>query len=458
MLLIRIILFLALFSLPPAVLAAEISFNDAKAWDFKNSEAVSDYNFDGSALSNWQDWQIATIDLGNDGNEELIVAAGIGSQPEIKILQANGQQISRWLAYDEKMLNGVELAIADLDNDGRQEIITGVGEGAGSHIRIFNSAGQAVLSSGWFAWPGENRGVKIIALQADNDIEKEIAAAIQKEDKILIKIFDYSGTELFSWQVADNFGKDFKIKRINLGGDSRDELIIAAGKNKEPWIYLYRTEGSEINHWLGYDEKFTGGLQISAIDLNGDNKDEIITAPQLSGGPHIKIFDGYGQVKKEFMSADQDNLAGQNFTIINNQVLFLPAHQTTGRTDLNKYIEIDISDQRLNYYNYYGIRTASLPVSTGTVQTPTPLGEYTIDYKEPNRFSRAYGLYMPYWMAFNVQKGYGIHELPYWPSGYKEGLNHLGQRVSHGCVRLGLDDAAWVYNQTPLGTKVFIVQ
>jgi lipoprotein-anchoring transpeptidase ErfK/SrfK len=59
---------------------------------------------------------------------------------------------------------------------------------------------------------------------------------------------------------------------------------------------------------------------------------------------------------------------------------------------------------------------------------------------------------MPWWMAFKY--GYGLHELPEWPSGKKEGENHLGIRVSHGCIRLGVGPAKWIYDWTPVGTRV----
>lgn len=57
----------------------------------------------------------------------------------------------------------------------------------------------------------------------------------------------------------------------------------------------------------------------------------------------------------------------------------------------------------------------------------------------------------------SLKNGYfGIHELPVWPDGIKEGENHLGTPVSHGCVRLGVGPAEFLYNWTPIGTPVKI--
>jgi len=121
-----------------------------------------------------------------------------------------------------------------------------------------------------------------------------------------------------------------------------------------------------------------------------------------------------------------------------------------------RYVEINLSEQTL--YRFDGsnlIGTHS--VSTGKWSMPTPEGEYAINNKDPRAYSQKYELYMPYWMAF-IGSEYGIHELPEWPDGTKEGENHLGTPVSHGCVRLGRGDAQAVYDWAEVGTPVFIHQ
>ena len=119
-----------------------------------------------------------------------------------------------------------------------------------------------------------------------------------------------------------------------------------------------------------------------------------------------------------------------------------------------KTIVIDLSGQTLSYFED-GFRMNTFIASTGRSGYNTPIGEFKILNKTKLAYSRAYGLYMPYWMAFTA-RGHGIHELPYWPSGYREGENHLGTAVSHGCVRLGLGSAKELYEWAQAGTKVIV--
>lgn len=118
-----------------------------------------------------------------------------------------------------------------------------------------------------------------------------------------------------------------------------------------------------------------------------------------------------------------------------------------------RYLEINLSEQRM--YLFEGTnQIASYVVSTGKWSMPTPIGTRYINSKDPRAWSEKYGLFMPYWN--DIGGGYGIHELPEWPGGYKEGENHLGTPVSHGCIRLGVGAAEHVYNWAPIGTPVFI--
>jgi hypothetical protein len=121
---------------------------------------------------------------------------------------------------------------------------------------------------------------------------------------------------------------------------------------------------------------------------------------------------------------------------------------------LPKWIRIDLSKQTLSYG--YGPKVINnWLTSTGKRGFQTPTGTFKILNKRPLAYSRQYKLYMPYWMAFTPQ-GNGIHELPYWKSGYREGANHLGKPVSHGCVRLGIGPAKELYDWAEIGTRVVV--
>jgi lipoprotein-anchoring transpeptidase ErfK/SrfK len=123
------------------------------------------------------------------------------------------------------------------------------------------------------------------------------------------------------------------------------------------------------------------------------------------------------------------------------------------QTSQDKLIEVDLSEQILRLHQG-GKVIATYVISSGKPETPTPTGTFKIQDKKRLAWSASYGVFLPY--ALKLYNGYYIHELPYWPGGYREGEEDLGKPVSHGCVRLGIGPAENVYNFADIGTKVII--
>ncbi len=155
--------------------------------------------------------------------------------------------------------------------------------------------------------------------------------------------------------------------------------------------------------------------------------------------------------KTDLGKKDSDSDGFDDFTEINHA--FDPLDPTPKK--LPQKIVINTANQTLTPY-LKGIPLAVFPVSTGKKGYETPVGKYKINNKVKRAWSRRYGLWMPYWMSF-IGGLYGIHELPEWPGGIKEGANHLGRPVSHGCVRLGVGPAEWLYNWADIGTEVEVI-
>jgi hypothetical protein len=123
---------------------------------------------------------------------------------------------------------------------------------------------------------------------------------------------------------------------------------------------------------------------------------------------------------------------------------------------MTKSFKIDVGQaQTLSYY-LDDIKLGSFLISSGKASTPTPLGNYQIINKHPKAWS-PFGLWMPYWLGLGTGR-FGLHELPIWPSGYREGENHLGIAVSAGCIRLGIGPAEFIYNFSHVGMAVEIVK
>jgi lipoprotein-anchoring transpeptidase ErfK/SrfK len=133
------------------------------------------------------------------------------------------------------------------------------------------------------------------------------------------------------------------------------------------------------------------------------------------------------------------------------------------RRNFGPVIVIRRSSNQLTLYN--GMRfTRMFGVATGQTRYPTPLGRFTVVVKWKNPWW--YPPKSPWaagqqpvppgpgnplgtrWMGLSAP-GVGIHGTP------SDGS--IGYSVSHGCIRMHIPQAEWLFNHIGVGTTVFIV-
>lgn len=128
------------------------------------------------------------------------------------------------------------------------------------------------------------------------------------------------------------------------------------------------------------------------------------------------------------------------------------------KSDTDYFVWTDLYRQRtyiLKQENGGWQLKKTMVCSSGSNKYLTPRGSYKLYYR------------MPY---FGVEKGfrcknavvifrdYMYHSILFDKTGHypKEGLYELGQRRSHGCIRLLEEDSAWLYENVPLESTVWI--
>lgn len=114
----------------------------------------------------------------------------------------------------------------------------------------------------------------------------------------------------------------------------------------------------------------------------------------------------------------------------------------------DKWIEVNLTKQRLIAWE--GAKPVyAVLISTGKKQTPTIPGMFTIQrkYKRDRMKGADYDIDdVPF--AQYYQGGYALHGA-YWHKKF-------GTPVSHGCINLAVDHAAWLFRWSAIGTPLVI--
>jgi lipoprotein-anchoring transpeptidase ErfK/SrfK len=133
------------------------------------------------------------------------------------------------------------------------------------------------------------------------------------------------------------------------------------------------------------------------------------------------------------------------------------------RANIGPVVVIRRESKSLNLYE--GMRPVrSFRIATGMAQYPTPLGRFQVVTKWKN----------PWWYPPNSDWAMGKEPIPPGPgnplgtrwmglSAPGVGIHgtpdaaSLGYSLSHGCIRMAISEAEWLFNRVDIGTTVFIV-
>lgn len=233
---------------------------------------------------------------------------------------------------------------------------------------------------------------------------------------------------------------------------------------------VYSPSVAEIGKWINFtavDGKYQAGLNDSAIQaylggvaknfeiIKKDRKINAVDNAVLEEGVEGKLLDknaAIKQIKAAFLANTNAQITLTTYAVPPGEIKVFPAEGVVPGRFEGKYIDVDLTTQRLCRIEGPNIIDCFI-ISSGKPGMPTPTGTFHITGKSPRQFSSKYSLYMPWWQQFSGD--YGIHELPE-TNTWKEIPDHLGTPVSHGCVRLGVGPAQTVYEWSEIGNPVYI--
>lgn len=258
-------------------------------------------------------------DLNADNFEEIISGAAAGQEPLVRIFNTAGKLIGQFSAFERSYKGGVDVAAADIDNDGNDEIIAVPASTGNGQVRIFDSRGR--LKSSFFVdsrnWRG---GLSVAAGDFSGDHYNQIAVGYGAGSEPQVRIFNPDGRIVSAFLAYE---KDFRggvdLAAGNLDGradGNKAEIIVAPGAGREPMIKVFDNRASLKSSFSAFGHNWQGGITLAAGDLDNDGLAEIVAAVRPGAAPHVRVFDHEGTVKQSFYAWDENFNGGVNIGII----------------------------------------------------------------------------------------------------------------------------------------------
>ena len=134
---------------------------------------------------------VAAADVNGDGFADLIVGAGPGGGPHVKVFSgADGSLLASFYAYAPTFHGGVTVAAGDVNADGLADVVTGAGPGGGPHVKVFSGADFSTLASFYAYAPTFRGGVNVAVGDLNGDGSADVVAGAGPGGGPHVKLFD----------------------------------------------------------------------------------------------------------------------------------------------------------------------------------------------------------------------------------------------------------------------------
>lgn len=374
------------------------------------------------------------VDLGASiDSEKLAADIKLRQNPwkwPVALFQDQDYNLSNYITVDTGKLNGKLVTDKLLSNSERTD--------ATNAKMFFDDL------SGEYAVEKEKPGTIL-----GDDFKEALAASIINGDSSFDATAFYIAPEI----VSSDFDNDLKMlnSRLNRAlkvtfGDKEYEI---PKKDIETFIFINDEDEFDVDNTVLHNY-----LSQLALDYNN-----VSTSSGTRVATSYDIENAYYQIESGLLSEENNDIVGKTTVQTSNQ-----RSGQTSTPSSSTYIEISISQQYMWVYNN-GNLVVGTHIVTGNVANGwnTPTGTYTVWNKETNKVLNGasvgfeYEVPVNYWMAINYT-GIGIHDIAYLNSTnaptYKDRYKTNG---SHGCINTPNDLMATVYNNTPLGTPVYVM-
>ena len=233
------------------------------------------------------------------------------------------------------------------------------------------------------------------------------------------------------------------------------------------WRYVPETRhsvsGAFKGFWESAGEGYLGNPLTETYDLAGTTY-QVFERAQLAWQPEIGVFMmPIGVLVAQKHRVNLAPVVQGNIPTYSEELFIpppppptpVPTGPNAGPLDPNgeRWIEINLTTQYMIAWQGAGIANETY-VSTGRETFETPTGTYFVNSKiESQTMEGVLGgeyYHVPDvpWVMYFTDRGHAIHGA-YWH-------NNFGVVMSHGCVNLPMDFAAWLYGWASVGTRVEI--
>ena len=230
----------------------------------------------------------------------------------------SGLELAKFVPYPEssKFVGGVRIATGDLTGDGIDEIVTAPGRGLAAEIRVFTQAGTELVEFRTLAYPTKNQGGAQVAVGDVNGDGKNDLVTVPTSGNAEVRVFlnQYPNADPLPNAPSKSF---VAFSRVNGGGvvtvadmgrmegssfvntlDGKAEVVVGSGPGVKAVVSVYTNVATTpvalripaVAPFSTAKQAYKNGVTLASAQITADGVPDLVIGSENSGNSQVEIW------------------------------------------------------------------------------------------------------------------------------------------------------------------------
>ena len=285
---------------------------------------VTVYNGDGSVAYTVNPFgpgvavRAIVADVNGDGTPDVIAGTGPGQTARVVVLDGVTRQVVRtFTPYESTFTGGVFLAAGDIEGTGKADVVISPDVGGSARVEVYSGAtGQLVANFFGIDDTNFRGGARVAVADVNGDGKADVIVAAGQGGGPRVAVYDgkslAAGTTAGAAPTPTRLTPDFYafestlrdgayVSAGDFNGDGKADLAFGGGPSGGPRVLVVNgatllSSGSQTlspvaNFFVG-DSTLRTGAQLAVKHLGADNTADLVTAVPSATGTRVELFLG----------------------------------------------------------------------------------------------------------------------------------------------------------------------
>ncbi|WP_149111519.1 Ig-like domain-containing protein [Limnoglobus roseus] len=250
--------------------------------------------------------RVSTADVNGDGVPDLVVGTGPGVMNQVKVYDGRtGAVLAQMTPFEASFTGGVFVKAADLNGDGKADLIVTADQGGGARVKIFDGVTGAVLANFMgIDDPDFRGGARVTTGDVNGDGIPDVIVAAGFGGGPRVSIFDGAALRAGTVQRIANFfvfedtlRNGVYITAGDIDGDGFADVVAGGGPGGGPRVFAISGKdlvetGAQVpvaNFFAG-DPTTRNGIRVATADLDLDGRADLIIGSGRMDGSEVLVY------------------------------------------------------------------------------------------------------------------------------------------------------------------------